>query len=132
MVGCLCHALISGRALLNEVVDSDGRSERAESYKRAAYRVSLVLFPVLRVVLSEHCAEFLAHRVVRASLGAMSTGQDVDRFLAFLHETFVTREDSAYASSNCSEAAASDKLEHLNRAASAEHEGGLQVAACQG
>ncbi|KAK3906936.1 pyridoxal phosphate-dependent transferase [Staphylotrichum tortipilum] len=38
--------------------------------------------------------------VVRASLGAMSTAQDVERFLAFLHEAFVARTDSAYASSN--------------------------------
>ncbi|KAL2199935.1 pyridoxal phosphate-dependent transferase [Corynascus similis CBS 632.67] len=38
--------------------------------------------------------------VVRASLGAMSTVEDVDRFLGFLRETFIAREDSAYASSN--------------------------------
>ncbi|KAL2178844.1 pyridoxal phosphate-dependent transferase [Thermothelomyces heterothallicus CBS 202.75] len=38
--------------------------------------------------------------VVRASLGAMSTVEDVDRFLSFLRETFISREDSAYASSN--------------------------------
>ncbi|KAL2161455.1 hypothetical protein VTH06DRAFT_8017 [Thermothelomyces fergusii] len=38
--------------------------------------------------------------VVRASLGAMSTAEDVDRFLSFLRETFLSREDSGYASSN--------------------------------
>jgi len=30
----------------------------------------------------------------------MSTVEDVDRFLGFLRETFIAREDSAYASSN--------------------------------
>ncbi|KAK4145467.1 putative molybdenum cofactor sulfurase [Dichotomopilus funicola] len=38
--------------------------------------------------------------VVRASLGAMSTVQDVDRFITFLREVFISQEDSAYASSN--------------------------------
>ncbi len=45
----------------------------------------------------------------------MSTVQDVDRFLAFLHETFIAREDSAYASSEGNMSAASDKLGHLGR-----------------
>ncbi len=44
----------------------------------------------------------------------MSTRQDVDRFLAFLHDTFIAREDSAYASSNGNVSAVSGKREHLN------------------
>jgi len=32
-------------------------------------------------------------RVVRASLGAMSTTQEVDTFLSFLHSTFVEKEE---------------------------------------
>ncbi|AEO66009.1 uncharacterized protein THITE_2048359 [Thermothielavioides terrestris NRRL 8126] len=49
--------------------------------------------------------------VVRVSLGAMSTIQDVDKFLAFLHDTFTTREDSAYGNSNGGGSAASVKSE---------------------
>ncbi|KAK4153425.1 pyridoxal phosphate-dependent transferase [Chaetomidium leptoderma] len=53
--------------------------------------------------------------VVRASLGAMSTAQDVDRFLAFLEETFISRRDSAYASSNGAGSTSSAKPEHRKR-----------------
>lgn len=113
------------------VIDFDGRTERAEPYKRTAYRVSPLLVAVSHTVVSEHYVKFSFHSVVRASLGAMSTRQDVDRFLTFLHETFVARADSAYASSNCSETAASNNSEHLEGAASEDHEGGLQVTACQ-
>ncbi|KAH6650142.1 pyridoxal phosphate-dependent transferase [Chaetomium tenue] len=49
--------------------------------------------------------------VVRASLGAMSTVHDVDRFLSFLHDTFVARADSAYASSDGNDSVMSDQLE---------------------
>ncbi|SPQ18723.1 4e0438f3-a21a-4ddb-96ce-2bb24df7defd [Thermothielavioides terrestris] len=49
--------------------------------------------------------------VVRVSLGAMSTIQDVDKFLAFLHDAFTTREDSAYGNSNGGGSAASVKSE---------------------
>lgn len=113
------------------VIDIDGRTERAQPHKRIAYRVSPLLAAISRIVMFEHCPKFSFPSVVRASLGAMSTRQDVDRFLAFLHETFVAREDSAYASSNCSETAAFENPEHLDRPASEEHEGDLQVAACQ-
>ncbi|KAK4239717.1 pyridoxal phosphate-dependent transferase [Achaetomium macrosporum] len=63
--------------------------------------------------------------VVRASLGAMSTLQDVDRFLVFLHDTFIAREDSGYANSNGNASMASVKSEHLESIASEQ-----QVAAC--
>ena len=65
----------------------------------------------------EHPADILIIRVVRASLGAMSTRQDVDKLLAFLHDAFIAREDSAYASSNGNVSAVSGELEHLDGAA---------------
>lgn len=42
----------------------------------------------------------------------MSTVQDVDRFLEFLHGTFVAQTDSAYGNSNGNGSAASVKSEH--------------------
>ncbi len=60
----------------------------------------------------------------------MSTAQDVERFLAFLHDAFVARVDSAYASSNENdhdhdeevdneEPAEHGTVDHLNTAAAA-------------
>ena len=77
----------------------------------------------------ENCADVSVSRVVRASLGAMSTRQDVDRLLAFLHDTFIARQDSAYASSNGNVSAMSCKTEHLDGAAVRECECLLQTAA---
>lgn len=45
----------------------------------------------------------------------MSTVQDVDTFLAFLEETFITRADSAYASSNGNGSIVSGKHDHSKR-----------------
>ncbi|KAK4043662.1 pyridoxal phosphate-dependent transferase [Parachaetomium inaequale] len=68
--------------------------------------------------------------VVRASLGAMSTIQDVDRFLSFLYETFIARQDSAYASINGNDSVASHQLEHPGAVPAEKHECVPQLAAC--
>jgi hypothetical protein len=61
----------------------------------------------------------------------MSTRQDVDRFLAFLHETFVVaREDSGYANSNGNASVASARSEHLESIASGQQGCVPQAAAC--
>lgn len=59
----------------------------------------------------------------------MSTAQDVDRFLAFLEETFIAREDSAYAGSDCNGSAASGKFEHSERLSAEQRECVPQAAA---
>jgi hypothetical protein len=59
----------------------------------------------------------------------MSTAEDVDRFLAFLEETFIAREDSAYAGSDCNGSTAPGKLEHSERLSTEPHECVPQAAA---
>ncbi|EAQ92702.1 hypothetical protein CHGG_00937 [Chaetomium globosum CBS 148.51] len=68
--------------------------------------------------------------VVRASLGAMSTVHDVDRFLSFLHDTFVARADSAYASSDGNDSVMSDQLEPRGTVSAEQHEFGPGDASC--
>ncbi|KAH6845368.1 pyridoxal phosphate-dependent transferase [Chaetomium sp. MPI-CAGE-AT-0009] len=68
--------------------------------------------------------------VVRASLGAMSTLHDVDRFLSFLHETFVARADSAYASSDGNDSVMSDQLKHRSTVSAERCEKDSEGAAC--
>ncbi|KAK3300975.1 pyridoxal phosphate-dependent transferase [Chaetomium fimeti] len=68
--------------------------------------------------------------VVRASLGAMSTIHDVDRFLSFLHETFVARADSAYASSEGNGSVMSDQLKRRSTVSAERHEHDPNGAAC--
>lgn len=72
----------------------------------------------------------LRHSVVRASLGAMSTVHDVDRFLSFLHDTFVARADSAYASSDGNDSVMSDQLEPRGTVSAEQHEFGPGDASC--
>lgn len=59
--------------------------------------------------------------VVRASLGAMSTVQDVDTFLAFLRETFIERDCTVYGIANSNKdsngSAASTKVEPVDTVA---------------
>jgi hypothetical protein len=52
----------------------------------------------------------------------MSTVHDVDRFLSFLHDTFVARVDSAYASSEGNDSVMSDQHEPRGTASAEQHE----------
>jgi selenocysteine lyase/cysteine desulfurase len=117
VVGSPLQAPILRSRSSGQLADSSGRPQRAELDKRAANRVRVLLSAVCRSLFDyfEHRSNILACRVVRASLGAMSTVQDVDRFLGFLHDTFIAREDSAYASSEGNVSAAADQFEHLDR-----------------
>ena len=59
----------------------------------------------------------------------MSTAEDVDRFLAFLEETFIARGDSAYAGSDCNDSAESGRLEHSEKVSTEPYECVPQAAA---
>lgn len=60
----------------------------------------------------------------------MSTVHDVDRFLSFLHDTFIARADSAYASSDGNDSVMPDRLDPRDTVSVEQHEFVPEGASC--